>query len=106
MYSQNPIPNIVNPDRILVARNATKFANQQDGWGYVKKKIYIALMQRLAGMGYESAISAIPDGKYNIFMDISREIIPKDNNYLFGGMSYKEAHRLIIESESFKSINS
>ncbi|MEY3471003.1 MAG: hypothetical protein RLZZ223_353 [Candidatus Parcubacteria bacterium] len=105
MYSQNPLPNILNPDRILVARNATMFANQQDGWGYVKKKIYIVLMQRLAGMGYESAISAIPDGKYNIFMDISRKIIPEDNSYYFGGMPYDNAHLLITECSKFQSID-
>lgn len=105
MYSRYPIPNIVNPDRILVAKKSRKFANQQEDWSNGKKSIYIALMQRLAGMGYESALSSIPEGKYNVFMDISREIIPKDNSYYFGGMPYEDAHRLITGSESFQSIN-
>lgn len=106
MYSEDFLPNIPYINRITVFRKAREFANKQEDWGPVKKNIYIALMQRLAGMGYISALSLVPEGKYNIFMDISRDIIPKDNNYLFGGMSYEETHRLIIESESFKSISS
>lgn len=105
MYSEDFLPNIPYINRITVLRKAREFANKQEDWGEVKKNIYIALMQRFAGMGYVSALSLVPEGKYNIFMNISREIIPTDNNYLFGGMSYEEAHRLIIESESFQSIN-
>jgi hypothetical protein len=106
MYSEDFLPNIQYIDRTRVLRKAKEFANQQEDWGEVKKNIYIALMQRLAAMGYELAISSIPEGKYHIFMDISRDIIPKDNSYYFGGMPYEEAHMLIVESESFKSINS
>lgn len=106
MPPESHFSNIVNPDRMQVVSKAREFANKHKDWGEVKTNIYIAMMQRLAGMGYVSAISSIPDGKYNIFMDISREIIPKDNNYYLGGMLYEKAHRLIIESESFQSISS
>jgi len=105
MYHENNFSNIVNFARVQVVRQAREFANQQEDWSNGKKSIYIALMQRLAGMGYTSAISSIPEGKYNIFMNISREIIPKDNSYYFGGMPHEDAHRLITGSESFQSIN-
>lgn len=105
MYSKDFLPNIPYINRIPVLRKAREFANKQEDWGEVKKNIYIALMQSFAGMGYASALSLVSEGKYNIFMNISREIIPKDNSYYLRGMPHEDAHRLITGSESFQSIN-
>jgi hypothetical protein len=105
MYSEDFLPNIQYIDRTRVLRKAKEFANQQEDWCDVKKNIYIALMQRLAGMGYISALSLLIDGNYNIFSYISTVIIDKNQSYTQGGMSYEEAHTLIMQSVHFQSIN-
>jgi len=54
-------------------------------------------------MGYQSALSLIPDGKYIIFSNISKNITSTD--ILLGGMNYWKAHTLIVQSEHFKTID-
>jgi hypothetical protein len=103
MYSENCLPNIPYIKRTKVLGKSREFANQQEDWGDIKKSIYIALMQSFAGMGYQSALSLIPDGKYIIFSNISKNITSTD--ILLGGMNYWKAHTLIVQSEHFKTID-
>ncbi len=62
-------------------------------------------MQSFAGMGYQSALSLIPDGKYIIFSNISKNITSTDISDVLGGMNYWKAHTLIVQSEHFKTID-
>jgi hypothetical protein len=105
MYSENYLPNISYIERTKVLGKSREFANQQEDWGNIKKSMYIALMQSFAGMGYQSALALIPDGKYNIFINISTDIISTDSSDVLGGMNYWKAHTLITESEYFKTID-
>lgn len=96
---------VVNPDRMTTFRRAKEWVNQQEDWGEIKKSIYISLMQSFAGMGYQSALSLIPDGKYIIFSNISKNITSTDISDVLGGMNYWKAHTLIVQSEHFKTID-
>ncbi|MGA1047519.1 MAG: hypothetical protein ACO3UU_05885 [Minisyncoccia bacterium] len=98
--------NIVNIERTKVFHRATSFANQQESWGELKKNIYIALMSYLAGMGYISGLDLLIEGAYNVFLNVSSNVIPRGKNFVHGGMPYNEAHDLITNCLVFQEIDS
>ena len=99
-------PNIVNIERTQVFDQAKSFANQQESWGKLKKNIYIALLSYLAGMGYSSGLDLVIEGAYNVFLNVSSDVIPRGKNFVHGGMTYNEAHDLITYCLVFQEIDS
>ena len=109
MHSQSNCPNIINIERITVLRRAKDFSQMQN-WGESKQNIYIAMMSHLAGTGYYSGLNLLIPGLFPKFNEVRLYLVNQNSklntlSYIYGGMPYDDAHRLIMSCPQFQSID-